>query len=148
MTRVWAAILAVLLGTVVLVTAPVPAAASGNEDTFGFVDPETGLWFLQDDHVFLRTFYFGDPGDSPFMGDWNCDGIDTPGLYRRSDGYVYLRNSNTQGIADISFFFGDPGDMPIAGDFNADGMQDLAAANANGHTVSIQLGTGSGFLLK
>ena len=42
------------------------------------------------------------------VGDWNCDGIDTPGLYRQSDGFVYLRNSNTQGVADIRFFFGNP----------------------------------------
>jgi hypothetical protein len=55
------------------------------------------------------------------MGDWDGDGIDTPGLYRQSDGYVYLRNSNTQGIADISFFFGNPGDVPVPGDFDGDG---------------------------
>jgi hypothetical protein len=55
------------------------------------------------------------------MGDWNCDGIDTPGLYRQSDGYVYLRNSNTQGNANISFYFGNPGDVPLAGDFDGNG---------------------------
>ena len=49
----------------------------------------------------FRPFYFGNPGDYPFMGDWDCDDVDTPGLYRQSDGYVYLRNSNTQGIADV-----------------------------------------------
>ena len=43
------------------------------------------------------------------------------GLYRQSDGYVYLRNTNTQGIADIKFFFGNPGDVPLAGDFDGDG---------------------------
>ncbi|HSG79178.1 MAG TPA: hypothetical protein VLD62_06315, partial [Acidimicrobiia bacterium] len=26
-----------------------------------------------------EPFYFGDPGDVPFMGDWDCDGIETPG---------------------------------------------------------------------
>ena len=51
------------------------------------------------------SFYFGNPGDVAFAGDWNCDGVDTPGLYRQSDGFVYLRNSNTQGVADIQFFF-------------------------------------------
>jgi hypothetical protein len=60
------------------------------------------------------------------MGDWDCDGIDTPGLYRRSDGYVYLRNSNSQGIADVAFFFGNPGDLPLAGDFDGDGCDTVS----------------------
>ena len=72
------------------------------------------------------SFFFGNPGDVPFSGDWNCDGVDTVGLYRRSDGYVYLRNSNTQGVADITFFFGNPGDLPVAGDFDGDGCDTVS----------------------
>jgi len=30
----------------------------------------------------------GDPGDQLLLGDWDCDGIDTPGLYRAGDGVV------------------------------------------------------------
>lgn len=90
-------------------------------DSPGLVDPTQGRWWITDVESDARTFYFGNPGDLPFMGDWNCDGIDTPGLYRQSDGYVYLRNSNTQGNANISFYFGNPGDVPLAGDFNNDG---------------------------
>jgi hypothetical protein len=52
--------------------------------------------------------------------------VETPGLYRRSDGYVYLRNSNSEGVADISFYFGDPGDLPLSGDFNADGCDTVS----------------------
>ena len=72
------------------------------------------------------SFYFGNPGDVAFAGDWDCDGVDTPGLYRQSDGFVYLRNSNTQGIADIRFFFGNPGDIPLAGDFDGDGCDTVS----------------------
>ncbi len=72
------------------------------------------------------SFYFGNPGDVAFAGDWDCDGVETPGLYRQSDGYVYLRNSNTQGVADIQFYFGDPGDIPIAGDFNGNGCDTVS----------------------
>mgnify|MGYP000455815142 CR=1 FL=1 len=82
----------------------------------GVVDSETGQWWLRDPVTGESTrFYYGNPGDVPFMGDWNCDGVDTPGLYRQSDGYVYLRNSNTQGVADLKFFFGNPGDIPLTG---------------------------------
>jgi len=91
------------------------------QHTTGLVDPETGKWHLYDVAGTLDTsFYYGNPGDYPFLGDWDCNGSETPGLYRQSDGYVYLRNSNRQGIADIKFYFGNPGDVPIAGDFNGD----------------------------
>jgi SpoIID/LytB domain protein len=89
-------------------------------------DPTTGLWRFYNSQGTLGQFYFGNPGDFGFMGDWDCDGVDTPGLYRRSDGYAYLRNSNTQGVADIAFFFGNPGDLPIAGDFDGDGCDTLS----------------------
>jgi SpoIID/LytB domain protein len=89
-------------------------------------DPSTGLWRFYNSAGTLGQFYFGNPGDYGFMGDWNCDGIDTPGLYRQSDGYAYLRNSNTEGVADISFFFGNPGDLPLAGDFDGDGCDTLS----------------------
>ncbi len=95
--------------------------------TVGLVDSSQGIWHLYDSNgVELRSFYYGNPGDYPFLGDWDCDGDETPGLYRQSDGYVYLRNSNTQGVADIRFFFGDPGDIPIAGDFNNDGCDTVS----------------------
>ncbi|HSJ84676.1 MAG TPA: SpoIID/LytB domain-containing protein, partial [Acidimicrobiia bacterium] len=67
-------------------------------------DAGTGKWRYYNAAGSLVEIYFGNPGDHGFMGDWDCDGIDTPGLYRRSDGYVYLRNSNSQGIADVAFF--------------------------------------------
>ncbi len=69
----------------------------------------------------LPPFFFGNPSDDPFLGDWDGDGIATPGLYRRSAGKVFLRNSNTTGIADIEFFFGNPGDIPLIGDWDGDG---------------------------
>ena len=92
----------------------------------GLVDPVTGKWYLTSLHGMVYSFYYGNPGDYPIMGDWDCTGTDTPGLYRQSDGYVYLRNSNSQGIADIRFYFGNPGDIPIAGDFNGDGCDTVS----------------------
>ncbi len=117
-----------LLGAAML-WALLPAVAHAEEAGagVGLVDPATGTWYLRDPATGSTTsFYFGNPADEPFMGDWDCDGVDTPGLYRRADGYVYLRNSNTQGIADVSFFFGDPGDVPLAGDFDGDGCDTVS----------------------
>ncbi len=69
----------------------------------------------------IAPFFYGDPADTPLLGDWDGDGTVTPGLHRTSDGKIYLRNSNTQGNADIEFFFGNPGDIPLAGDWDGDG---------------------------
>jgi hypothetical protein len=80
------------------------------------------------DHDRRRSepFFYGDPGDVPFLGDWDCDGEETPGLFRPTDGYVYLRNTNTQGVADISYYFGNPADVPLAGDFDGDGCDTVS----------------------
>jgi hypothetical protein len=59
------------------------------------------------------TAVYGNPGDTPLVGDWDGDGVDTIGVYR--DGVFYLRNSNTTGTADITFAYGNPGDIPLAG---------------------------------
>ncbi len=87
----------------------------------GLVDPSSGLWSMRDGSGQMSSFFYGNPGDVPFAGDWNCDGVDTPGLFRQSDAFAYLRNSNTQGNADVRFFFGNPSDVPLAGDFDGDG---------------------------
>jgi len=116
-------VVAVLAALGILVSASVASAAT---DTVGLVDPATGIWSLRTEDGATHSFYFGNPGDLPFAGDWDCDGVDSPGLYRQSDGYVYLSNSNAQGSADVSFFFGNPGDLPIAGDFNGDGCDTVS----------------------
>ena len=95
--------------------------AVGQEGSVGIVDSSTGEWYLRDLAGNTTRFFYGNPGDLPMVGDWDCDGDETPGLYRQSDGFVYLRNSNTEGPADIRFFFGNPGDIPLAGDFDGDG---------------------------
>ena len=118
-------------------------------DTVGVVDQTTGIWYLQDVVGGGTTsFYYGNPGDYPIVGDWDCTGTDTPGLYRQSDGYVYLRNSNTQGNADIRFYFGNPGDIPLAGDFNGDGCDTVSIYRQSEGRVYIinELGSNDGGL--
>jgi hypothetical protein len=122
-TRIWLAAMVVF----VLALSGMPAVAGVPGESTGVVDQTTGIWYLRDaSNGATTSFYYGNPGDYPIFGDWDCDTIDTPGLYRQSDGYVYLRNSNTQGIADIRFFFGNPGDVPLAGDFNKDGCDTVS----------------------
>ncbi len=97
-------------------------------DTVAFVDTHAVFNLYRDlvPSSPIGRFYYGNPGDEPLMGDWNCDGEQTPGMYRRSTGHVYLRNSNTQGVADSQYIFGNPGDIPIVGDFNGNGCDTVS----------------------
>lgn len=113
------------LGAYTLTASGVPSGHPA--DSVGLVNPATGQWFLRDAATGqTTTFYYGVPGDEPFMGDWNGDGIATPGLYRKSTGFVYLRSSNSTGAANLTFHFGAPGDLPIVGDFNGNGRDSVS----------------------
>jgi hypothetical protein len=128
-------------------TDTIPFRLGPDLDGVGVVDHTNGVWHLRTE-TGIRSFYYGNPGDVPFMGDWDCDGIETPGLYRRSDGYVYLRNSNTQGVADIRFFFGNPGDLPLAGDFDGNGCDSVSIYRPGESRVFVinELGSNDGGL--
>jgi hypothetical protein len=127
-----------LVAALAVTVAVVPAVAGAPEDSVGVVDQTQGFWYLRDaGNGETTSFFYGNPGDFPGLGDWDCDGVDTPGMYRQGDGYVYLRNSNTQGAANIRFFFGDPGDVPLVGDFNGDGCDTVSIYRPSNQTFYI-----------
>ncbi len=102
---------------------PVPAARAaaptlGHE--VGLFDRSTAQWHLRSPDGSVVSFRFGNPGDLPILGDWNCDGIDTVGTFRPRTGQIRLRNSNDAGVPDELFYFGKKGDRPLAGDWNGD----------------------------
>ncbi|MDH3540915.1 MAG: PQQ-dependent sugar dehydrogenase, partial [Acidimicrobiia bacterium] len=126
-----------------LVTGPGPPAAAteGAPDEVGLFDPSSGRWHLRYPDGRLSSFYFGVPGDTPLLGDWDCDGVDTVALYRESSGFIYLRNRNDFGIGEQDFFYGIPGDVPIAGDWNGDGCDTLGVFRADRFFLSNTLDT-------
>ena len=106
---------------IVLVAVP-PAAAAGG---VAYVDPVDGRWYVPTGSGAHASFSYGAPGDVPVSGDWDCNGIDTPGRFR-ADGYFYLRNASSAGDPDIAFYFGAPGDQPLVGDWDGDGCDTVA----------------------
>jgi hypothetical protein len=95
-------------------------------------------WQLRD-HMTgaVRTITFGVAGDVPIMGDWDCNGTETPALFRQTklpgepnlpEGLAYYVNDNAPGvrIGEFRFILGNPGDIPLAGDFNGDGCDSLS----------------------
>lgn len=90
-------------------------------DGFALHNGNSGYWTLDDG----RGFYYGIPADVPMACDWNGNGISTPGLYRQTNGFLYLRLTNTFGVADISIYYGIPEDIPVCGDWNGDGVETI-----------------------
>ena len=83
---------------------------------------------------------FGDPGDQPVCGDWDGDGIDTPGIYR--NGVFFVRNSLTSGPADVVIGYGDPGDQPVVGDWDGDGKDTIGIFRGGSFYLRNSLSTG------
>ncbi len=102
------------------------ADSADSADRPAFVNSVTGEWRVPIDATSYETLHYGSPGDQPLVGDWDCDGDATPGAYRSSDGYVYLRNAVDTGPGTIRFFLGIQGDVAIAGDFDGDGCDTVS----------------------
>ncbi|MBT8202955.1 MAG: hypothetical protein KJO87_06595, partial [Acidimicrobiia bacterium] len=99
----------------------VEAASPVMADEVLLVEPN-GRWHIRVDGNPDYTFFYGVPGDVPLFGDWDGDGVDTPGMYRPSNGFAYLTDTlppdGGSGIAEFDFFYGIPGDQVFVGDWD------------------------------
>ena len=98
----------------------------GGPDSVGVMDPTSAFWLLLRFDGTTAEFTLGNPADVPLLGDWNCDGIETPGAYRPSTGQVFLRNTAEDGPIEIDYYIERPDIVPIAGDFDGDGCDTLS----------------------
>jgi hypothetical protein len=67
------------------------------------------------------TFSYGRAYDRPVVGDWNGDGVDTPGVVRDNSWYL-TDQALAGGDAQVSFGYGSGRDLPVPGDWNGDGV--------------------------
>lgn len=131
----------------VLLSAPIPSVVAATAPTglstgLAQVDPATATWYLIHPDGSLTSFRYGVPGDVPLIGDWDCDGVDTPAMFRPSSGFVYLSNRNVTAVADTEFFFGVPGDVALVGDWDGDGCDTLGVYRNGVVFLKNRLGTG------
>ncbi len=75
------------------------------------------------------AFAFGKVDDVVIIGDWDGDGISTPGIQRGN--LFYLRNRNSGGKANIVFAYGRTGDVPVVGDWDGDGVDTIGVRRGN-----------------
>jgi hypothetical protein len=67
---------------------------------------------------------------TPVASDWRQEVTpaqtpSTTGVFRPSNGGLFLKSHNTAGFADRLLTFGLPGDKPVAGDWNGDGIDTI-----------------------
>jgi hypothetical protein len=110
-------------------SAVAPASAAGdNLDTPGVVRNESGAWgwWLSNDLNATVAHYvrFQSCCSTPLIGDWDGDGVDTPGV--NVGGNRWIMSNAYDGAVDWDFYYGIPGDVPLVGDWNADGVDTIA----------------------
>ena len=69
------------------------------------------------------NFRYGDAAeedDIPVAGDWDGDGDDSVGVFRKTIGTFLMRNSNSSGDADANAAFYQSTDVPLAGNWDGD----------------------------
>lgn len=108
-------------------------------------DGRTGLWNFRLGEDIVRSLYYGVPGDVPLLCDWDGDGIDTIGIYRPNEGFVYLRDSNSLGFADTDFYYGIPTDIPLCGDWDGDGVDTVGIYRASEQRFHLRNSNSLGF---
>lgn len=79
------------------------------------------------DHVFR----YGEQPDTPIAGDWNGDGVDQIGIFRRGRFTLDSDGDGRFSSRDASIDIGRPGDEPIVGDFNGDGIDEVGVVRGN-----------------
>ena len=113
-------------------------------DTIGIFRPSTNEWILSNgpntnntsppENIFI---VFGQNGDIPIVGDWNGDGIDTPGLFRPGNTQFLLSNGFVGTIDITPFTFGAKGSTPVTGDWDGDGVATIGVFNPGTGQMSL-----------
>lgn len=91
-------------------------------------NPSNAYWQLtvrrSAPYVTDLAFYYGVSGDIPLLGDWDGDGMDTPGVFRPSNRTFYL--DNEYGTAPEHVFqWGYSHWKPVVGDWNDNGQDTI-----------------------
>jgi hypothetical protein len=102
--------------------------------------PATAQWTVYGPSTTVE-FVLGERNDVPLLGDWNCDGVDTPGVFRPAASAVYVRNATGEGPFEGAFDTASGFTQAVAGDFDGNGCDEVALRNSGGRVfVTVALG--------
>jgi hypothetical protein len=78
-----------------------------------------------------RVVAWGQAGDKPVMGDWDGDGVKTPGVLRGNVWWLTNDPVATDQTRWTSFTYGSPGDSPVVGDWDGNGTDTIGVKDGN-----------------
>ncbi|MEP7289151.1 MAG: PA14 domain-containing protein [Chloroflexota bacterium] len=128
-----------------------PDSAGAYHDGIGVYRSSTAQFLLRNDLStglvdYQMTLGYSNT-DKGIVGDWNGDGVDSPGLFRPSNGMFYLSNArevaNSTITQDLSFAFGASTDIPFTGDWVGHGSSGVGMY-ATPSTVNLNYNLTSG----
>ncbi|MBX3086336.1 MAG: PQQ-dependent sugar dehydrogenase [Anaerolineae bacterium] len=118
-------------------------------DTIGVYRPTGTVFHLRNSNTTGPadlSITFGASTDVPIVGDWNGDGIDTPGVFRPSNGTFLLSDSySNPATLTYSFVFGTPNDTPIVGDWDGDGKDSVGVFRPSNGLIYLRNTLTTGF---
>jgi hypothetical protein len=100
-------------------------------DTMGVYDTSAGVFYLCTQNQIgamptIPPFTFGNPGDAPLAGIWDSSMItDGVGVFRPSNGIIYLKRDLSTGFSDYYGILGNPGDQGIVGDWDGNALESI-----------------------
>jgi peptidoglycan/xylan/chitin deacetylase (PgdA/CDA1 family) len=115
-------LLLAVVATTIVVPGTVPSHAATPDVPVVLRDR---TWYVRNGPIFA----YGKARDIHLMGDWNGDGVATPGLFR--SGRWLLRNHRSAGAPDLDFYFGTAGDVPVVGDWDGNGTTTVGVVRGN-----------------
>ena len=98
----------------------------GGPDSVGAVDPSTGEWILLRFDGERTTFTIGEVDDTPTVGDWSCNGITTPGVWRPSLYQFFDLDAEGNVEDNMTFTYENDDVIPLAGDFDGSGCDSVS----------------------
>jgi hypothetical protein len=70
------------------------------------------------------------------LGDWNHDGVETPGIFDAGQWQLWNQVQRPSSPA-VTVSFGQAGDIPVTGDWNGDGITDLGVVHGSTWTLAL-----------
>ena len=114
-----------------------PALAQ-SPDSLVLFDPDTARWHSRSPDGAINEFSFGDPGDVPLWGDWDCDGVDSAAVFQPSSDGIVIRGTSDSGHRTFRLPVTDA--LPLGGDWNGDGCDTVSAYHTDRVLVINELG--------
>ncbi|MBX5492969.1 MAG: hypothetical protein IRZ14_17605 [Chloroflexi bacterium] len=74
----------------------------------------------------------------------SCAACQTTGVFRPNTYTVYLKLTNSTGVADIQFLYGQPGDQPLAGDWTNKGYKSIGVYRPSNSTFYLRNSNSTG----